>query len=378
MPINRYPSYFIFFILIWLLIILLHAIFKNDLTVFGYMQSFFYGICFYIILKYNTAIIKPRELLNSMYKIYGVLLATLLVEFIINLLGKGNLLLDLFSVEAAGKGYQVIESRILTTTFDYELLSMNSIFLGPQSASMLVFMCLLFYNPFDKLLPEKNWIKMVICLFLYIVCSTMTVTLIFIIFLVHFTYFSRHSSLRKHSAQFLMIFLVLVSGSTLVSVFFYNLGADAFQDWYVERWTIPFIAMFNLGIKEFLIGIPGNVEIGHYTQSHEIGLILVLFISGIMPIVFLLSLASFMLIKLAKYRRSLLLQLSTTYRDLYQSARLSVFIFSLCIFSLVHYAAMFSTGFFQLIGFHIAITFFCFDLLNYPTASVGTKVAQSS
>lgn len=377
MPLNRYPSYYIFFIVIWLLIILLHAVFKNNIVVFGFMQSFFYGICFYAIFKYKTDKIEPRELMNNMYKIYGILLITLVAELILNMLGMETLMLDLFSNKNLGTPYKVLSAKIAKLITGYDLNSLNSIFFGPQSAATLVLICLLFYNPFDKLKPVKKQINFLAALGLYLVCYTMTSNLILIVLLAHFIFFSNHSSLNRPQYKLSIIIILVFGFSVLFGTLFYGFQASEGRDIYLFKWNRSVLDMLDLGTKEFLFGIPTGTSIEKYTVSWEFGLIQVVFMSGIMPAIFLVSLGIFLVVHLVKYNRSSLLQVSLTYRYLYQSARLSVFVFSICILSLIHYASIFSTGFFQLIGFHIAISFYCFDEMNYRVASYEKKLAHS-
>ena len=378
MPLKRYPENLLFFVVFWLMITLFHFIFKHNTFVFGIMQSFFYGICFYTILKYNTNKIEPRELLTNIYKIYGVLLITLIAEFIMNVIGKESLLLDLFSNPNAGKSYQYLTSKITIQIPGFSIRSLNTVFLGPQSASILTLVCLIIYNPFDKLLYTNLRIKFLISVVLYLVCYTMTSNLILFIVITYLILFSKYSNLNKVGVKAVTIPLITLNFSAIFIVMFYGFQESQGQWLYILKWTQPLHDMLDLSVKEFLLGIPSDVSTSKYTWSHEFGLIQMIYIYGIAPVIFFLSLAIFIFIQLNKYKSFALIQTLSTYRDLYRSTRLSVIVIIVFIFSLIHYASIFSGGFYQLMGFHIAICFYCFDRMKYLALRYKEKMNHSS
>jgi len=361
---SRFNAVLFLFVVTWFLILCLHFFFKGDLQVFGYMQSFFYAVCFYALFSSNGRPLSGKTLLQHQYRIYGLLFITLVVEMLANVLRIEHIFVALFSENSVGKSYQILTSRILDMVVGYNLTSLNSIFFGPQSASIVIFMCLLFYNPTDKLGSRKYLLRFLLCVLLFVISNTMTVTILFIIFLLHFIFSSNNSFLNKPLYKITITTILFFTGPAIIAIFFGALQADKYLDIYLYKWTQPVKDLSLLSSKEFWFGISPDSSLSSYTDSWEFGAIQSVYLTGIMPIVFLLILLIYLLVRLIFLRKNAIVYMSENSTLLYQSARLGIFIIGFCFMSLIHYAAIFSTGFFQLIGLHIAIAIYSMDQIS--------------
>jgi hypothetical protein len=360
---TTYPYYFIFFIVIWLGIILLHTIFKNNVEVFGYMQSFYYSIVFYIFFKNSKKKVTAEQLYKFFSIIYKIILITLLIELLFNVLGKEALFIDFFSnmESSVSKNYQLIASRLFSKISDIDIFSLNSIFFGPQSASILSLLCLLFYNKFEKLNLSGNKILMLFAIFLLLFTYTMTASLIFLIFLFYFVYISKSSTLNNYYIKTIISIFILLFFSRIFNSIFFILSDDETLELYLLVFTQPLFDLSNLNLFELIFGISSTSKIEDYTSSWEFGLIQIIYLTGFLPIVFWFALLFYFLYIFWKIRKYFKLYDVLYLKKFYKLARSSMFVFIVSILSLIHYLSIFSTGYFQLLGFNLAVLFYSID-----------------
>jgi hypothetical protein len=360
---TRYPQYFLFFSLFWLIILGLHFFFKKNLSVFGYMQSFFYASCFYLILKNLKVKISANDIYKFLRVIYLIILLSLLVELGINLVGKESLLMYFFSgKEGIGlKNYQLLPSRVVAQITGLELNSLNSIFFGPQSASILALICLLFYNKFEKLYYRGSTLLTIISFGLLIYANTMTASLICIIFLSYFIFFSKFSRLNNSFYKFLLIFILVFFFTAFINIFFFVISDDVYLDFYLLTWFQPFFDLASLDIGKIIFGIPESAKIENFTISWEFGLIQMIYLVGMLPIIFWGTLSLYLVHLTFRFRKYVTKNNIIHLKIFYQLARSGLFVLLVSMFSLFHYLAIFSTGFFQFIGINLAILFYSID-----------------
>ena len=356
---KKYNLFYLLFILFWLFILLLHFIFKGSLEIFGYLQYFFYASCFYTILKSSNSLVSPKILLNLLEKIYKIIIFTLIIELIFNLLGLETLLLRYFSGDSVGKHYQILASRPIMALTGIEFNGLNSILFGPQSASLLLFYFLLLYNPYDKFRNINSKLFFYISVILFFIANTMTLNIIMLIVILYFMFFSKISRLNNLLYKLIIGILILVSGLKIFSILFSAFQDEETLNIYIYLFSQPFVDIFNLSFKHLLFGLAKNEQIRDFTSTWEVGFIQIVYLIGFMPILFFFLINHYLIRKLLFFRKNRFM-----YIDYYILARHSVFVIIASFLSLIHYASMFSTGFFQLIGLHISIALYSFDIMS--------------
>lgn len=362
-PSTTYPVYFLFFLSLWFVILFLHFVIKKEIAAFGYMQSFYYASVFYLFFKNSIIEITESEFHKKLSLIYKVIFYSLIIELIFNILGKEQLLLELFSgSEARGvKSYQILPSRLLSGIIGLQFNSLNSIFFGPQSASLLALLCWLFFHSYHKLHYPGRRFFTISSLFLLIVANTMTASLIFLIFLFYFVFLSKSSGYNNVVTKIVVVLVIFPFFTKIFQTIFFVLFDDSHLELYLLTWFQPLYDLSKLSGIEFIFGILGSSSLDNYTSYWEFGLVQMIYLTGILPVVFWILLLFCMITFIFKYRKYISSCGSTHMIRYYQLARSSFFLFLVSMLSLFHYLSIFTTGYFQLLGLNLAVLFYSID-----------------
>ena len=242
------PKDVFFFALIWMFILLTHLIFKNNFAVFGYMQSFYYFLIFYIMFKENRERLEIKKIIIFLKIIYAIIFFSLLFEWIINLFHLEGILFNLFSGNnvTGVKNYQYLSSRLVNAISGLEYHSLNSIFFGAQSGSILSLLCVLFYNIFDesKTLGKRSYFifSIVFLIFSY----TMTATAITLFIFCYFVFVSRSSTLNNNYLKFILATAILFFTGIIVETLFSVLFMGDNLNFYIFIFLQPLFDLSNL------------------------------------------------------------------------------------------------------------------------------------
>jgi hypothetical protein len=358
----KLPLYFYFFTTLYIILLFLHFFIKSSLDVFGYLQSFFYFICFYLIFKSHDSLISNDFLLRCFKSIIFFFFITLFIELLINIFGfEDSLFLYLSSDQSFGKQYQKIPSRYINELFGINLSSLNSIFLGPQSGSILAILCLLYFNLFDKLSLNRSLVFSFLSLILLIVSFTMTAFSALIIFVLIFIFFSRNSYINSIYSKFSFILILLLFSSSIIANVFFVLQDPLILEIYLFKWSDPVYELLNFDLNYLFFGIESKKDLSSVAISWEFGLIQIVYLSGILPVLFWLFIYGYAFFKFIKIRRNFCIKFNFYFLDSYAIIRYAFFVFSVSIFSLIHYLSIISFGYFQFLGFILAIYFYLSD-----------------
>ena len=360
------PKDVFFFALIWLFILLTHLIFKNNFAVFGYMQSFYYFLIFYIMFKENRERLEIKKIIIFLKIIYAIIFFSLLFEWIINLFHLEGILFNLFSGNnvTGVKNYQYLSSRLVNAISGLEYHSLNSIFFGAQSGSILSLLCVLFYNIFDesKILGKRNYFvfSIVFLIFSY----TMTATAITLFIFCYFVFVSRSSTLNNKYLKFILATAILFFTGIIVETLFSVLFMGDNLNFYIFVFLQPLFDLSNLTFQKLVLGIDVYESIHDYTVSFELGMVQSVYLVGFLPLLFWFTLLAYATLRRHKYHNKGIRSLDQKRVDFV--VRNSYLVFLVSFISTFHYLSIYSTGYFQLLGLHLAL-FFLFsqkDKLN--------------
>jgi hypothetical protein len=343
----KYSHFFYFLVLSLILLFFLSIIIRGNLLYYKYVYFIYYGVLNYVIFSS----IKKENNFNyfnlKFISLYKFLLYSLFTEFIFSLIFGAETISN-FLTSDISKGYQQLHSRFLNSLTGTNIFTgLNSLFLGPQAASLIILFMMIIFNPYEKsnLLSSRRYFFLALLLFLISPTTTIFVLLICLII------FKNLKFSFKNLKYIILAILILFSlKSILLDLYLDELS------FYFEIYLMPMYAYFKLNFYYFLFGIPVNSDISDYTINHEWGLFETLILSGFFPIFLFIIVLIFTFYKYKNISYKFNFKSNKFY--LVQS---SIVILVLSFFSLIHYASIFNPGFFQLMGLHLGFLLYTFD-----------------
>jgi len=306
-----------------------------------------FGVIFFLYFdkRFNISAQTYQKFISSIYK---VLIIGFIVEMIFNLIYPEFLIQTLNSELVSD--YAKVKGKIISIVDIPFFVSLNSLYLGNQIASMISLSAIMWFCPLygNNYIYRNNQIWFFLSCFFFLYTFTFTSILMFFLWVfltVILIPSSRKNMLLFSLYSFPLIFLGLYTFFSSNVQMTYGIPI---QHYFLGFMFIVFNFIDNLTLQSKLFGIPVGTSIGDYTFSHEFGYFIILMKLGVMFV----SIILFLNIRALILAKKFLIDNYVSFM-----AKLNLIVFTVWHFSLIHYHPALKTGPVQLFGLHIALFF---------------------
>ena len=333
----------ILFIVIFLMLNV-YYLFINQVGTIYVKYTYIFLLTLFLSKFINSIDIK--EISKKMSFLYGAVTLLLLLEYIFVFIFGNSIFVNSLSCNEPGiVGYRYISNYSLFSSF-ISTPGMNSILLGPQTATQISLASLIWFFIVYKNSDNPFFYKTLICIafFILVFSPTLTASLMFLFFLfIVGIYLAQKSLIRmSHISLSFILFTILVG--YFLSMVYSRYGGFAII---MDDLVVP--QVFNISFLTYK-GILLGLRLDRVTQLFpvaEIAMIHHIVIFGIIGVSVFLIFVIYYLIK--SYQT--INNLSADERAFYLASLLIVILF---LFSNLHYQVMFQIGLMELFAIHLA------------------------
>ena len=250
---------------------IIYFLVKGDINFIGYIKYIYLGIIYYELLKNDHT--HFDLIISKITNLYSFILFTVLFEVLFILIGIEPL--GLYRYLSISTSEELLSrSRWLEKLFDIYRLAPASISIYPQGSTHLILFCLIIFGPMPIRNPLFSLPKYLISILLLFYSSNLTIFFIYIIYAIFLFYITRK--------YFIVILVILLS--LIVFEISHLSNADTYSI-YKDLWIKNYHDLFNF--DEFLyFGFNSKVNINDIIDTFELGIIQILFFSGMWPVLF--------------------------------------------------------------------------------------------
>jgi hypothetical protein len=262
-----------------------------------------------------------KELLLNFSFIIKILLLFIIIEQIIYLL----IQINEYSLNKYIPFFWVYTSKFMEVFFPGTSAA-QSLYLGPQIGSMIAAYGLIIFFPYaeDEIFVNKSKYWFIISIIINVMIFTFTSAAMLIVWLILSCIF-----LNKNRKKLLVVFLFITPFICYVIYKFFN--KKSMLDLYIKLFTEHFIAWLDLDISMKLFGLPQGLDVSYISDTHELGLIIILTLLGSIFTIFFSLVIIWLLFSAFLYR----LEIAYSY---------SVILLAVLFVSTFHYLVIFKSG----------------------------------
>ena len=287
-----------------------------------------------------------KEISKKMSFLYVTVMFLLLLEFIfVSIFGNSIFVNSLSCYEPGIVGYRNISNYSIFSSF-ISTAGMNSILLGPQTATQLSLASIIWLVAVYRYLDNPYFYKTLVCIasFVLIFSPTLTISFISVVLLILVGIYNIKKMLIRFSFIYLSITLILIVLGyflTMISTRYGGLGLI------MKELIEPQVFIFNFfSYKELLLGVKLD-KVLSITGVTEVAMIHHIVVFGIIGVLLFLSFVGYNLLKSYQIINSL----DEVERRFYFASLLIVILFLL---SNIHYQVMFQVGVMEVFAIHMA------------------------
>lgn len=268
------------FIVVIILFVLIDFFFERGSRATSYINIIIFGYIYYIIAPSRS----PKNIYEDFISIIKILLCSIVIEqfFLFFRLIDGDAIKKYIPL------FHIYTSKFIEVT-ELGGQSAQSLYLGPQIASMIVVFGIILFFPYrdTELFYSKNnyWLYLSLILFIFIFTFTSVIMLLCWLFLIFIFY-------KKSRNYALNLFTPILFGLVFISIKFFlnptnfDYGSTQFEAYWIT-FTDLITKFFSMDSRIILFGVDKKQDTAVISRFHELGFGIILAMLGFLFLVFI-------------------------------------------------------------------------------------------